>query len=264
MTASVSEFKEAVHDIEDKETAQHQHQLPDEEQELVPLILNQESGQALMQRTVVKLIEHAGFEGSQTSALAVLSDVATNYFMSLGKTLRVYWDGYCNNMTDEEILTHTLYDNGIEAFQELEEYISDDIEKYGHRLNDIHRKLTSSYNELVNGSTDVQLPDDSFFQSEDAFINGALGEDIGEDFFGFKDLGLDKELNLERINVSAYVQKQVYQYPFLNSMPLCRSHPDYGMEKTRPKIMLLVLNPMSLFWSFHHRQHSFELETQMA
>ncbi|KAJ2964384.1 hypothetical protein NQZ79_g717 [Umbelopsis isabellina] len=201
MAATVGESKEAIHDAEDNEPARHLHRQSEEEQELVPLIINQESGQALMQRTVVKLIEHAGFEGSQTSALAVLSDVATNYFMSLGKTLRVYWDGYCNNMTDEEILTHTLYDNGIEAIQELEEYITDDIEKYGHRLNDIHRKLTSSYNELVNGSTDVQLPDDSFFQSEDAFINGALGDDIGEDFFGFKNLGLDKELNLDRINI---------------------------------------------------------------
>jgi hypothetical protein len=66
-----------------------------------PLILNQESGQALMQRTVVKLIEHAGFEATQSSALAVLSDVATNYFMSLGKTVRMYWDGYCNKMSDE-------------------------------------------------------------------------------------------------------------------------------------------------------------------
>jgi hypothetical protein len=72
-----------------------------DQQELVPLILNQESGQELMQRTIVKLIEHAGFEASQSSALSVLSDVATNYFTSLGKTLRVYWDTYCNKMTDD-------------------------------------------------------------------------------------------------------------------------------------------------------------------
>jgi transcriptional activator SPT7 len=201
-TMTVGDSNEIINEAEDKKLSEHQQ--PEEEQELVPLIINQEAGQALMQRTVVKLIEHAGFEGTQTSALSVLSDVATNYFMSLGKTLRVYWDGYCNNMTDEEILTHTLYDNGIEAIQELEEYITDDIEKYGHRLNDIQRKLTSSYNELVNGSTDVQLPDDSFFQSDDAFVNGAFGDDIGEDFFGFKDLGLDKELNLDRINVSVF------------------------------------------------------------
>ncbi|CAO3694480.1 unnamed protein product [Umbelopsis ramanniana] len=172
-----------------------------DQQELVPLILNQDAGQELMQRTVVKLIEHAGFEASQSSALAVLSDVATNYFSSLGKTLRVYWDTYCNKMSDEEILTHTLYDNGVISIQELEDYIHDDIEKYGHRLNDIHRKLTSSYNELINGSTDVQLPDDSLFQTDDAFVSGAFGEDIGEDFFGFKDLGLDKELNMDRLSV---------------------------------------------------------------
>ncbi|KAG2185419.1 hypothetical protein INT44_002210, partial [Umbelopsis vinacea] len=141
-----------------------------DQQELVPLILNQDASQELMQRTVAKLIEHAGFEASQSSALSVLSDVATNYFSSLGKTLRVYWDTYCNKMSDEEILTHTLYDNGVISIQELEDYIHDDIEKYGHRLNDIHRKLTSSYNELINGSTDVQLPDDSLFQTDDAFV----------------------------------------------------------------------------------------------
>jgi transcriptional activator SPT7 len=52
----------------------------------------------------------------------------------------------------QEILTHTLYDNGVMCIQDLEDYIHDDIEKYGHRLNDVHRKLTSSYNELVNVS----------------------------------------------------------------------------------------------------------------
>lgn len=33
------------------------------------------------------------------------------------------------------------------------------------------------------------------------FCSGAFGDDIGEDFFGIKELGLDKELNLDRLNV---------------------------------------------------------------
>jgi transcriptional activator SPT7 len=32
--------------------------------------------------------------------------------------------------------------------------------------------------------------------------SGIFGEDIGEDYFGFKNLGLDQEYNLDTLNVS--------------------------------------------------------------
>lgn len=33
------------------------------------------------------------------------------------------------------------------------------------------------------------------------FISGMFGEDLGEDFFGFKELGLDQECNMRSLSV---------------------------------------------------------------
>lgn len=35
-----------------------------------------------------------------------------------------------------------------------------------------------------------------------ALYSGIFGEDIGEDYFGFKNIGLDQEYNLDSLSVS--------------------------------------------------------------
>lgn len=47
---------------------------------------------------------------------------------------------------------HGLYENGVADIGELESYIRDDVERYGHRLDELHRKLESSYNDLLSVS----------------------------------------------------------------------------------------------------------------
>ena len=48
---------------------------------------------------------------------------------------------------------HGLYENGVADIGELESYIRDDVERYGHRLDELHRKLESSYNDLLSVSS---------------------------------------------------------------------------------------------------------------
>lgn len=35
-----------------------------------------------------------------------------------------------------------------------------------------------------------------------SIISGVFGEDLGEDYFGFKSIGLDREYNIDTLNVS--------------------------------------------------------------
>jgi transcriptional activator SPT7 len=47
---------------------------------------------------------------------------------------------------------HTLYENGVVELFDLETYIHDDVERYGYRLEDVHRRLQTSYQDLLSVS----------------------------------------------------------------------------------------------------------------
>jgi transcriptional activator SPT7 len=54
-----------------------------------------------MQRSLIQLLSHAGFEGANTNSLNVLTDMMTDYIGNLGKTLRHYFDDYGKEMDGE-------------------------------------------------------------------------------------------------------------------------------------------------------------------
>lgn len=49
-----------------------------------------EVARAALQRSIGKVFYHAGFEEFQPSALEAATDIATDYFQKIGKTLMVY------------------------------------------------------------------------------------------------------------------------------------------------------------------------------
>ncbi|CAG8698109.1 3527_t:CDS:10, partial [Cetraspora pellucida] len=150
-----------------------------DQKDLPPLILNKETGFACMQRVVSRLCQHAGFEATSSRALTILTEVAQDYFLNLSKTLRAYMDDYSKKMTPEEMINHTLYENGVSSVKNLESYIHDDIQRYGTKLQDIKRRLEQP-EEIVD-----DIPD-----NDDAFLTGVFGGELQDDFFGFKELGL--------------------------------------------------------------------------
>ncbi|KAF0397175.1 saga complex subunit spt7 [Gigaspora margarita] len=154
-----------------------------DQKDLPPLILNKETGFACMQRVVSRLCQHAGFEATSNRALTILTEVAQDYFLNLSKTLRAYMDEYSKKMTPEEMINHALYENGVSSVKNLESYIHDDIQRYGTKLQDIKRRLEAALlqpEEIVD-----DIPD-----NDDAFLTGVFGEELHDDFFGFKELGL--------------------------------------------------------------------------
>lgn len=132
--------------------------------------ISQEATQQMMQRTVIQLLTHAGFEGAQSGPLNVITDLMSEYFSNVGKTVRNYWDTHGHGMTGEEILLHSLHENGVDQLEDLETYVADDVEKYGHRLKDVGRRLEGTYQDLVIGSTEETINDEAnLFEDDDAF-----------------------------------------------------------------------------------------------
>lgn len=174
-----------------------------------------------MQRSVAKIFYHAGFEELQPSALDVVTDIAGDYFTKLIRTFNVYQEAEKKNatgkyaergakfqprFTQEEVILHTLNESG-HSLESLEGYAKDDVDRLGTKLGTIHERMKSHLADLLRPALSDAGPDGAgaFNDGSEQFVGGDFAEELGEDFFGFKALGLDKELGLEMMSVPLHL-----------------------------------------------------------
>jgi transcriptional activator SPT7 len=171
---------------------------------------------AAMQRAVSKIFFAAGFEECQPSALESITDLATDYFVKLGKTLSNYLNvprvpvveeaaesaeakvAWKPKYTIEESILQTLWDNGIEL-ESLESYVKEDTDRVTNKLSTLHERMKAHLAELLRPALSTEggpAGDREFHDGSEQFIGGDFAEELQEDFFGFKELGLDKEFGL--------------------------------------------------------------------
>nr|CDI55323.1 related to transcription regulator SPT7 [Melanopsichium pennsylvanicum 4] len=152
---------------------------------------------------VQTMLAHQGFEGSHRVALDVLTDALGEFLGNLGRMLRLYSDRYSHTMSAEEMMLHTLQETLRTDVHSLETYIRNDVERYGSKMTDLLRKLRASYKEQFNLSTErATIEDEALFaDNAEALVVGNWAEDLGDDYFGFRELGLDKEVGLGGLTV---------------------------------------------------------------
>lgn len=184
---------------------------------------------AALQRSVAKIFFHAGFEEYQPSALDAVTDVASDFFHKIGETLKCYMETpkvpttdsqeaassasqWKRAYTEPEVVLHTLSSVGTDV-ESLELYIKDDVERLGTKLAGAHDRLKSMLTELLRPALADGGEDGSkaFADGSEQFIGGDFAEDIDEDFFGFKEMGLDKEFGLTSLSVPLHLlQNRMY------------------------------------------------------
>ncbi|PTU21742.1 hypothetical protein P175DRAFT_0198168 [Aspergillus ochraceoroseus IBT 24754] len=205
------------------------------EQDVQPHVLNDEGPviapwvcKAALQRSVAKVFYHTGFEEYQPSALDAATDMASDFFQKIGETLKSYMESpkvpatgpmettsssqWKQAYTEPEIVLHTLSSVGIDV-EGLESYIKDDVERLGTKLATAHERLRSLLSELLRPALADGGEDGSnaFADGSEQFVGGDFAEDIDEDFFGFKELGLDKEFGLATLSVPLHLlQNRMY------------------------------------------------------
>ncbi|KAF2121764.1 transcriptional activator spt7 [Lophiotrema nucula] len=171
---------------------------------------------AALQRSVAKIFYHAGFEEFQPSALDSVTDIAGQFFQSLVRSLGVYREApkiksdyplvipagtptsWQPRFSQEEAVLHALDANGVDL-ETLETYVKDDVERLSSKLAAMHDRMRSYYAELLRPALDQSAGPDgagAFNDGSEQFVGGDFAEDIGEDFFGFKELGLDREFGI--------------------------------------------------------------------
>lgn len=160
------------------------------------------AGYQVMKRIVTILMTHVGFDAAHSSAISCLTEIMIRYLENIGRTLHFFEDRFCPMLTPSEMIYQTLRSNGIGGLDQLDSYMKDDIEKYGSKLKDLLRKLQGSYVACLAGSTSKAFEDDDLFAKDgEALATGAFTNELGEDFFGIRELGLDSELGLSSLKI---------------------------------------------------------------
>ncbi|POS86280.1 hypothetical protein EPUL_001204 [Erysiphe pulchra] len=174
-----------------------------------------------LQRSVAKVCYAAGFEELQPSAIDVITDIASDYFGKLAQTFGLYREApkiptfgtsaasasrFQERFTDEEVVLHTLSENGLDI-EALESYVKDDVERLGIKLGVMHERMRAHLSDLlrpalVDGGADGS---GAFKDGSEQFVGGDFAEELGEDFFGFKALGLDSEFGLSSLSVPLHL-----------------------------------------------------------
>jgi len=180
---------------------------------------------AALQRSIGKLCFHAGFEEFQPSALDALTDLAGDFFTKLAASLLSYsqapktavqipvpgtagetqvtWEP---RFSIEEMILHSLQDNGTDL-DALDTYVSEDTDRAGTKIAIMHDRMKSHLADLLRPALQDAGPDgaNAFNDGSEQFVGGDFAEELGEDFFGFKELGLDVEFGMGSLSVPLHL-----------------------------------------------------------
>jgi hypothetical protein len=205
------------------------------EQDVETHIMNDEGpvispwvSKAALQRSVAKILYHTGFEEYQPSALDAVTDIASEYFTKISQTMKSYMEAprvpvaeeeemsdaahFKPAYTQQEIILHTLSTMGTDV-EALESHVKDDVERLGSKLGVVQERLRAHLTELLRPAFNDAGGDGSnaFNDGSEQFVGGDFAEDIDEDFFGFKEMGLDREFGLASLSVPFHLlQNRMY------------------------------------------------------
>ncbi|EXJ79252.1 hypothetical protein A1O3_08753 [Capronia epimyces CBS 606.96] len=183
---------------------------------------------AAFQRAIGQIFFHAGFEEFQPSALDTMTDLAADFFQRICTTLMSYKEDYKIPATtavstapgvksetatayktpnsNEEAILHTLHSSGI-SLSDLDIYAREDVDRLGARLGIMHERMKGHLADLLRPalSEDTAHGQGSFADGGEQFVGGDFAEDLDEDFFGFRELGLDKEFGMASLTVPFHI-----------------------------------------------------------
>ncbi|GEQ70503.1 hypothetical protein JCM33374_g4181 [Metschnikowia sp. JCM 33374] len=174
---------------------------------------------AALKKSVCKIAMHTGFETTESFAINTLTQVAEKYMSSLAKSMKMHCESTSRNTTGaSEILLLSLLENGVEKPDDLFTFIQEKVRKTEVKLKDLRSKLSGFLKELLRPSLE-NFNEQNFDDNSEQFTTGDFTNELGDDFFGFKELGLDKEFNLLSSSVPVYLLHSRLHNSFNNAGP---------------------------------------------
>lgn len=159
---------------------------------------------ASLRRSISKIIMANGFESTNPFCANILTQLAESYIGNLAKSMKLHKESSSINKLPiankrpaslKDILLLSLLENGIEKPDVLYSYHREQLMKQNTKLKDLKFKMENFLKDLLRpGIQDIT--ENNFGDDSDQFLNGDFSNEIGEDFFGFKELGLEREFGL--------------------------------------------------------------------
>lgn len=179
---------------------------------------DEDASRIALRRNIAKISMHTGFEDTELMAVDALTEVAADYMSKLGRSLKMWMESNepSNAFTFTDVITNVLEEHGIESISSLDTYIQNDIERQNQRLVEQKKKLAVFVGDLLRpGSSEMN--DNEFKDGSDQFITGDFSEELGDDFFGFKELGLDQEFGLTSMSVPLHLLQSRFALASMNN-----------------------------------------------
>lgn len=194
---------------------------------LPPLIMNERTGRILLKKYIAEIFAHTGFDMAQKEALEITIDVIIQYLHNIGHSLKLYIDHFAKDADFLTILEKVLEINKCNP-KSLYYHMKTGIQRFSVKLVDLRKKLDYTYKDLCSPQRSQAMYDeDGFMDDDDAFISGNFGEDIGVDFFGFKQMGIDIS------NIPAELWRKKADHPIRSRIRQAKRF-SFGMTTQQP------------------------------
>lgn len=162
---------------------------------------------SVLRRNVAKIAMQTGYESTEPFAINTLAQVAETYLGNLAKSIKVHTESNSANKEKRplhEILLLSLLENGIDKPDDLYTFVQERVMKQRTKLKDLRVKLSNFLRELLRPNLE-NFNEKSFDDNSEQFMTGDFTNDLGDDFFGFKELGLDKEFKMLSSSIPIYL-----------------------------------------------------------
>lgn len=157
---------------------------------------NKELVYFVLKKRIAKIAMTNGFESTELFAIDTLTQIAGDYMNNLVKSIKTHLETPSINRDQKHknVLLLSLLQNGINKPDELHTYVTENVLKQNVKLKDLKVKLSGFLKSLLRPA--IEMTEKNFNDNSDQFMSGDFSNEIGEDFFGFKELGLDKEFSM--------------------------------------------------------------------
>ncbi|KAH3683423.1 hypothetical protein WICPIJ_005606, partial [Wickerhamomyces pijperi] len=151
----------------------------------------------VLRKRVAKLAMQTGFESAGGFAIDTLTQITGDYMDNLMRTIKTHLESPSVNRQQKRknVLRLALLQNGITKFDELHGYVHENVIRQTGKLQELKGKLSGFLKSLLRPAVQ-DLNEGAFADNSEQFMNGDFSNELGDDFFGFKELGLDKELGV--------------------------------------------------------------------
>lgn len=158
-----------------------------------------------LRRNICKIVMQTGYQSITASAINTLTQIGEHYFGNLVKSLKLHLEtSSSNKLTFREVLLLSLLENGVDNPDDLYTFVKERVFKQQDKLKVLKHRLSNFLKDLLKPSLD-NFNEQSFEDNSEQFMTGDFSNELGEDFFGFKELGLDKEYQMLSSSIPIYL-----------------------------------------------------------